>query len=1008
MVAGSAALLKEQYGDALTAYEYKALLMNNANPNVYMVDALTGQQGELAPVTRMGSGQVDVEAAHDALLIAWDSTNPNDPVSWTGAISFGYMPVAANTTVTRTLTLKNLQGSPVDVNLTPLFRYANDENQGVQIVAQPNTLTLAANGTQQVSIILKLYPNGIPSVLGPLKAWEIDKGEFGNDGERFTNQEVDGFVVITPTVGPAIHVPWHVLPRAAAGMTVNATPLPGGFAGTGSLSNQSTLVGGKTEVFDLVEQNPNDTNYTVGDCSGLDLAPGCNITAVDLRDVGVRTLVEENALILEFGLTLWDKPYRSAQTPVEFRISVDSNRDGTDDYEIFNGDKRFGEDPLDGRNIVYVYDFDTSQNTSYFYTKSNFNTQNFILRVPAAAVEILPGQTFNFNVRVYEMYFSGEEWDCSPVADGNFCFGYHTYTAGEAAFALPAEQRSFATAPGATSNYDYQWSVAGAIASPSQIGLLFLHDAAVVGRESDSVRLTPPTATLAVSSVPSAPSVEVGQSVSYQVRITNTGTLTVTGVVATDDLLGALTLGTTTLGPGASTSAGGSYTAQWIDQPGPIVNTVLVAGTPLAGADVQASASSTVTLTLPPVGLAVSKRASASSVFVGEEVTYSYRITNTGTLTLTGVSATDDRLGELSLLTDTLAPGASTTTGASYVPSLEDLPGPLVNVVTVFGRPTIGNEIQASATATVTVVQPEVGLLVRKTPSSTLVNVGNAVSYHYEITNIGTLTLTGVLATDDKLGQLTVGSATLPPGVQIDLHKGYTVQRSDLPGPLVNVVTVTATPIVGEQFVVTATASVTLADGSLLFTKVVGIEGIQPPCSGLIDRMVPISTTVVYCYTAQNVGQQSFTHHSLVDSDLGVILANEPLLLTPGDFYSVTVTKTLVVSVTNVATWTAALEEAGGAALLEVIESQVAASARISGPNDDQDGDSIPDNMEGAADGDGDNVPNYLDGDSDGDGLTDAAEVGPDPRHPADRNGDGVPDYLSPLEHIFLPRLRRG
>ena len=172
--------------------------------------------------------------------------------------------------------------------------------------------------------------------------------------------------------------------------------------------------------------------------------------------------------------------------------------------------------------------------------------------------------------------------------------------------------------------------------------------------------------------------------------------------------------------------------------------------------------------------------------------------------------------------------------------------------------------------------------------------------------------------------------------------------------------------------------------------------------------MVPISTTVVYCYTAQNVGQQSFTHHSLVDSDLGVILENAPLLLTPGDFYSVTVTKTLVVSVTNVATWTASFEEVGAASLLEVIESQVAASARISGPNDDQDGDSIPDNVEGAADGDGDNVPNFLDGDSDGDGLSDVVEVGPDPRDPADRNGDGVPDYLSPRDPLFLPRLRRG
>ena len=120
-----------------------------------------------------------------------------------------------------------------------------------------------------------------------------------------------------------------------------------------------------------------------------------------------------------------------------------------------------------------------------------------------------------------------------------------------------------------------------------------------------------------------------------------------------------------------------------------------------------------------------------------------------------------------------------------------------------------------------------------------------------------------------------------------------------------------------------------------------------------------------------------------------------------------TVSKTLAVSVTNVATWTATLAGDGAPTTQEVVRGQVAATARISGAGDDQDGDFVPDNVEGAGDVDGDNYPNFLDVDSDGDGLSDTGEAGADSTHPRDRNGDGIPDYLSPLQRMYIPRLRR-
>ena len=71
---------------------------------------------------------------------------------------------------------------------------------------------------------------------------------------------------------------------------------------------------------------------------------------------------------------------------------------------------------------------------------------------------------------------------------------------------------------------------------------------------------------------------------------------------------------------------------------------------------------------------------------------------------------------------------------------------------------------------------------------------------------------------------------------------------------------------------------------------------------------MPVGTAVVYCYTIHNTGSVTLTRHSLIDSDLGRILDNVAYTLTPGASYSTTVTKSLTISITNVATWTATVD----------------------------------------------------------------------------------------------------
>jgi hypothetical protein len=121
---------------------------------------------------------------------------------------------------------------------------------------------------------------------------------------------------------------------------------------------------------------------------------------------------------------------------------------------------------------------------------------------------------------------------------------------------------------------------------------------------------------------------------------------------------------------------------------------------------------------------------------LGEPVTYTYRITNTGDVTLT-VQAIDSKLGPVTFASNQIAPKQMTEGTVHYVIRETDAPGPQQSTVTITGTAALGTVVTSTtATEVAIVVMPQIDIrLVRLSPP--LITDGSIVTYGLSITNAG-------------------------------------------------------------------------------------------------------------------------------------------------------------------------------------------------------------------------------------------------------------------------------
>ncbi len=415
-----------------------------------------------------------------------------------------------------------------------------------------------------------------------------------------------------------------------------------------------------------------------------------------------------------------------------------------------------------------------------------------------------------------------------------------------------------------------------------------------------------------------------GQTVTYTFAIKNTGNVTLSGVDVTDTQtapslgtsLGPITCvtgtnGSITLVPGATDSCSAIYTVTQADiDNGTIKDTGKVTGTPPSGPVVSAMSPATVAVTQSP-SLSITKTANPTTVTaVGQTVTYTFAIKNTGNVTLSGVDVSDTQaapslgtsLGPITCITGTngsitLAPGATDSCSATYTVTQADMDnGTISDTGKVTGKPPTGSPVSNTSTATVNAT-PSPSITITKTANPTTVTAaGQTVTYTFAIKNTGNLTLSGVDVTDTQaapslgsgLGPITCvtgtnGSITLAPQATDSCSASYTVTQADMDnGTIGDTGKVTGNPPTGSPVSNTSKATVnTTQSPSLSITK-----SANPTSVGAAGQ------TVTYTFAIKNTGNVTLSGVDVSDTQAAPSLGSSlgPITCVTGTNGSITLT----------------------------------------------------------------------------------------------------------------------
>ncbi len=334
-----------------------------------------------------------------------------------------------------------------------------------------------------------------------------------------------------------------------------------------------------------------------------------------------------------------------------------------------------------------------------------------------------------------------------------------------------------------------------------------------------------------------------GETITYQYTVTNTGNITINNVTPTDSgptfngqpaagTLSAFSPTSASISPSNNQVFTATYVLQQAD-----VDAMAQAADPLTAIDNSASATgdpvgptalpavppSTVETGFAPApSMTVAKSVSSATAFsqAGDQITYSYELSNTGNVTINnaapidngptfnGVAATNT-LSAYSPVTVSIAPGSSQTVTATYTLSQQDIDNLFLaantsvgieNTAAASGTPVGGSLPTVADSSAQTGITLDAALTVNKmadAPTTGLgvnagfTDAGDTIVYTFNVTNSGGVTVNSIAIVDTgptfnnmaAAGSLTAISCPLTmltPGQSTSCSATYTLAQADV------------------------------------------------------------------------------------------------------------------------------------------------------------------------------------------------------------------------------------
>ena len=296
-VAGAAVLLKERC-PGCSPFAIRSILMNTADRDVQYSE----KDDRLAPVTRMGSGELRIDRAIETRFWAY-CLEDVQPV-----VALGLIDASEDIIYQRTIVLHSLDPTPKVLTVKSEFRSPEKKNSGAVVITfdplayssknEKLEITTIADCSSPITFKVSFF---IHSALAPQNTM-TSGGQKGYDTESLDRHEWDGHIIIA-SEDQEIAVPFHMLLRqAAAPRLAEGTIFP--------------------FTYGPVDKNLTITNHGAGVAqidafaliySGIDIKEGdygSDLITTDVRTIGYRTVpVNEPGcdFLVEFSFQTWER-----------------------------------------------------------------------------------------------------------------------------------------------------------------------------------------------------------------------------------------------------------------------------------------------------------------------------------------------------------------------------------------------------------------------------------------------------------------------------------------------------------------------------------------------------------------------------------------------------------------------------------------------------------------------------------------------------------------------------